>query len=505
MATVAARLAAEAAGAAGAVKDGKMDPTKALGAFSGIAKNLPVPAGLVAGISKNLPVPAGLVAGIANQVIENNVGAASGTTTGTADGTPENAIMPTGANKKQSELMFYDKWPIKGVRYYMSIFAPDGLVDEKNSRILLNVIMLYAINYIYKYKVDKEHYDVLKEIKDYLDIYKYFLKDKISTLSKDYLDIVHDAVEDIKLGDERLFNKQRDDAKMDNETKNADNDRTFKYIKLVVDNSSIISGGLFTTITSAIVNIWRVMMIWSKPFAGLVILVVFIIFIILVFFGEDDSSSSANSGGIGTGSMVRPGNFNFFSNMGGGANNNNTDIISVLQRMPQNIYAFIDKLSVAYSRFSNYVSSSSDLINNLSDTTPIIKGRADKGTGGTGGTEGLYDNIYTFDYKYIDGIKGTENIVDNPPSDLATIAIADKHVYNIKRPKKSSDSNISGYYNISHKDKFDKIGDPAKNEYIYAPKCGTNDYVYDDCTIKNINDCKKAAKEDTSDYKNIII
>jgi hypothetical protein len=292
---------------------------------------------------------------------------------------------------------------------------------------------------------------------------------------------------------------------MDNETKNADNDRTFKYIKLVVDNSSIISGGLFTTITSAIVNIWRVMMIWSKPFAGLVILVVFIIFIILVFFGEDDSSSSANSGGIGTGSMVRPGNFNFFSNMGGGANNNNTDIISVLQRMPQNIYAFIDKLSVAYSRFSNYVSSSSDLINNLSDTTPIIKGRADKGTGGTGGTGGLYDNIYTFDYKYIDGIKGTENIVDNPPSDLATIANADKHVYNIKRPKKSDSNNISGYYNISHNYKFDKIGDPAKNEYIYAPKCGTNDYVYDDCTIRNINACEKAAKEDTSDYKNIII
>jgi len=473
--------------AAEAVKDGKMDPTKLLGA---------------------LPGPAGALAGMANQVIKNNTGTADGTTTGTADGTPPNAVMPTSANKKQSELMFYDKWPIKGVRYYMSIFAPDGLVDEKNSRILLNVIMLYAINYIYKYKVYKEHYDVLKEIKDYLDIYKYFLKDKISTLSKDYLDIVHDAVEDIKLGDERLFNKQRDDAKMDNETKNADNDRTFKYIKLVVDNSSIISGGLFTTITSAIVNIWRVMMIWSKPFAGLVILVVFIIFIILVFFGEDDSSSSANSGGIGTGSMVRPGNFNFFSNMGGGANNNNTDIISVLQRMPQNIYAFIDKLSVAYSRFSNYVSSSSDLINNLSDTTPIIKGRADKGTGGTGGTEGLYDNIYTFDYKYIDGIKGTENIVDNPPSDLATIAIADKHVYNIKRPKKSSDSNISGYYNISHKDKFDKIGDPAKNEYIYAPKCGTNnnnDYVYDECTIRNINACEKAAKEDTSDYKNIII
>jgi len=404
--------------------------------------------------------------------------------------------------KKSKDTMGNYKWPIQGVSNYMSIFAPNELVNDKNSRILLNVIMLYAINYIYKYDVDQDRYEVLKEIKGYLDIYKDFLKDKISTLSKDYLDIVHDAVEDIKLGEGRLFSEQQDNAKMDNETKNADNDRTFKYIKLLVDNSSIISGGLFTTITSAIVNIWRVMMIWSKPFAGLVILVVFIIFIILIFFGEDDSSSSANSGGVGTGSMVGSGNFNFFSNMGGGGANNNTDIISVLQRMPQNIYAFIDKLSMAYSRFSNYVSTSSDLISNLSDTTPIINDRTEKGTGGTGG---LYDNIYTFDYKYIDGIKGTENIVDNPPSDLATIANADKHVYNIKRPKKSDSNNISGYYNISHNYKFDKIGDPAKNEYIYAPKCGTNDYVYDDCTIRNINACEKAAKEDTSDYKNIII
>ena len=44
-----------------------------------------------------------------------------------------------------------------------------------------------------------------------------------------------------------------------------------------------------------------------------------------------------------------------------------------------------------------------------------------------------------------------------------------------------------------------------KDEYIYAPKCGTdNDYVYDDCTVK-IKVCGEAKKEDTSDYKNIII
>jgi hypothetical protein len=466
----------------------------------------------------------------------------------------------------------------------INIFAPPELVNKKNSRILLNVIMLYAINYIYKYDVDKPNYEILKEIRDYLKIYKEFLLDKTLTLSKDYLDIVHDTVEDIKLIGERDFLKQQDNDKMDNERKIADNDLTFNYIKLIVDNSSGLSGGLFTTITSAIANIWKVMMIWTKPFAGLVILVAFIAFIILVFFGEDDTSPE-NSGGVGTGSLVGPGNFNFFSkNMqGSGGANNNTDIISVLQRLPQNIYSFFDKLSAAYTRFSNYANSSSDFINSLSDTTPIIEARTEK----PNNTEGLYDNIYTFDYKYIYdisndraqirdiivdgagkisqinlGSKGrylsAPRIIISKPSESGSIkaeakaelkliagttpqlyeidriiiitggskykpvdnklikiedpshiidsknSTDDTLVYNIKMPKKSDNPNISEYYGISHDYKFDEGGE-KKDEYIYAPKCGTdNDYVYDDCTVK-IKVCGEATKEDTSDYKNIII
>jgi hypothetical protein len=487
--------------------------------------------------------------------------------------------------KKQDPSMlqkFFDIF-ILFIEYYINIFAPPELVNKKNSRILLNVIMLYAINYIYKYDVHKPNYEILKEIRDYLKIYKEFLLDKTLTLSKDYLDIVHDTVEDIKLIGERDFLKQQDNDKMDNERKIADNDLTFNYIKLIVDNSSGFSGGLFTTITSAIANIWKVMMIWTKPFAGLVILVAFIAFIILVFFGEDDEPPE-NSGGVGTGSLVGPGNFNFFSkNMQGSRANNNTDIISVLQRLPQNIYSFFDKLSAAYTRFSNYANSSSDFINSLSDTTPIIKARTEK----PNNTEGLYDNIYTFDYKYIydisndraqirdiivDGagkisqinlsrkgryLSAPRIIISKPsvldstraeakaelkliegttpqlyeidriviitggskykPVDSNLIKIEDPShiidsknstdetlVYNIKMPKKGDNPNISEYYGISHDYKFDKAG-PSENEYIYTPKCGTdNDYVYDDCTVK-IKVCGKATKEDTSDYKNIII
>jgi len=577
------------AGVAGVA--GKGSP---LGAVAGLAGASPLgavaglvgasPLGAVAGLAGASPL--GAVAGLAVGT-GNNFGNGQGTE-GTGQGTGE-GTEGTGVAKGNDNIRSIDRPAIIFTELYMQIFAPNELCNKKNSRILLNVVMLYAINYIFKYKVEKQNYEVLKEIRDYLKINKDFLLDKTLTLSKDYLDIVHDAVEDIKLGEDRDFLKKQDNDKMDNETKNADNDRTFNYVKLVVDNSSGLSSGLFTTITSAIANIWKVMMMWTRPFAGLVILIVFIAFIILVFFGEDDTSPE-DSGAIGTGSLVGPNNFNFFSkNMqGSGGANNNTDIISVLQRLPQNMYAFFDKLSAAYSRFSNYANSSRDFMNSLSDSTPIIKTRPEQDSNNI---DGLYDNIYTFDYKYINDIsnnraeisgiavveetgaisainltgnKGkyllTPRIIITKPSDTGSIkaeakailktspidgtnpplyeidriviitggskykptdnnlikiedpshiidsknGIDDTLVYNIKMPKKSDNPNISEYYGISHNYKFDE-GGAKKDEYIYAPKCGTdNDYVYDDCTVK-IKVCGEAKKEDTSDYKNIII
>ena len=412
------------------------------------------------------------------------------------ENSPENT--KTAKKENISWMKPIDDKSILATSVWMKIFAPNELVNQKNSRLLLNIIMLYAINYIYKYDVKDFNYEILKEIRDNLGIYKDFLKEKIGILSKDYLDIVQDAVDDIKLSEERYFIKQQDNDKMDSETKNSDNDRTFQYIKLIVDNASNISGGIFSVITSAIVNIWRVMMIWSKPFAGLVILVVFIIIIILVFFGDDDSSSG-KSGGAGTGSLVGPNNFNFFSNTLSGDTNNNTDIISVLQRLPQNIYSFFDKLSVAYSRFSNYINSPSILMSNLSRNQPITIERTKMDN-----ASGLYDNIYTFDYNYINSIIGEDDKpIDNLSSDdsIKKISNANTYVYNIIRPKKSDNlKNISDEYNILHKYNFNS-GGTSGDEYIYTPKCGisSSKYVYDDCTIK-IHQCEAPATGDSSEY-----
>jgi hypothetical protein len=501
---------AMASGVAGAGIPGFKD-------VSGLAKGLP--GGLPGGIAgTGITGLAGTgITGLAGTGIPGLAGTGIPGLEGALPGNNQNKgdtnLIPSGNNdapdnkieKINPILNWLNDKSISATKFWINIFAPNELIDKENSRILLNVIMLYAINYIYKYDVKKYNYDTLKEIREYLNINKSILNEKISMLSKDYLDIVQDALDDIKLAGERDFTKQQDNDKMDNETKIADNDRTFNIVKLVVDNSSGLSGGLFTTITSAIANIWKVMMMWTKPFAGLVILVGFIAFIILVFFGEDDDTSSENSGGVGTGSLIGPSNFSIFSNTQGGRANNNTDIISVLQRLPQNIYAFFDKLSAAYSRFSKYANSSSDFLNSLSDTTPITEKRKEIPNNNT---EGLYDNIYTFDYKYIDDInKGTTQTKIDEPDEPEKTAMLNKHthVYNIKRPKKVGNPKISEYYGIPHEYKFEE-GGTNNDEYIYAPKCGTNNnYVYDDCTVKILN-CDTAGKEeDTSDYKNIKI
>ena len=396
-----------------------------------LAKKVPGPLGAVAGLAGAAGAnPLGAVAGLAAGAnplgaLTDNAGAAESTGDGTGNTAATVAKVPNNIRTFKPAIKFTE--------IYMRIFAPPELCNTKNSRILLNVIMLYAINYIFKYQVNKQNYEVLKEIRDYLKINKDFLLDKTLTLSKDYLDIVHDAVEDIKLAEERDFLKQQDNEKMDSDKKIADNDLTFNYVKLVVDNSSGLSGGLFTTITSAIANIWKIMMMWTKPFAGLVILVGFIAFIILVFFGEDDEPPE-NSGGVGTGSLLDPNNFSFFSkNMqGSGGSNNNTDIISVLQRLPQNIYSFFDKLSKAYSKFSNYANSSSDFMNSLSDTTPIIKSRTEKQPN----TEGLYDNIYTFDYNYINHISKDRAEIEKPNGILVFPGTEAIFAINLKPDKK---------------------------------------------------------------------
>jgi hypothetical protein len=179
--------------------------------------------------------------------------------------------------------------------------------------------------------------------------------------------------------------------------------------------------------------------------------------------------------------------------------NKNTDIISVIMRLPDNILAFVNNIILAYTKMGEIMNNYNDAFNEISSefarTAPIIN---DRPSNGTDNKEGLYDNIYTFNYEYIDKLH-PNNVPQIPNGVDKTL-----YVYNLVEPK--SDIKISTYYNIDHSCNIDT----QKEEYIYSLKCSGNDSLIDsDCTIKTIDDTKclnkNLVKEDTSDYKNIII
>ncbi len=192
----------------------------------------------------------------------------------------------------------------------------------------------------------------------------------------------------------------------------------------------------------------------------------------------------------------------------GGANNMNsnkkTDILSVIQRLPENILSFIDNIIFAYSRFTEFVNNSSEIINEISsefsNTPPDVKDRIVHPE-----TEGLYDNIYTFDYHYLDKI----NVLS---TDISTSLFTEptnknSYVYNLIQP--NSNIQISKYYNMNHSNSISSILNGGINEYIYELKCIEDNIIGSNCKLKTIPESYciniNYYKEDTSDYKNIII
>ena len=184
--------------------------------------------------------------------------------------------------------------------------------------------------------------------------------------------------------------------------------------------------------------------------------------------------------------------------------NKKTDILSVIQRLPENILSFIDNIIFAYSRFTEFVNNSSEIINEISsefsNTQPVVEDRIEHPV-----TEGLYDNIYTFDYNYLGkiNVQSTDISTSFKEPDNKNL-----YVYNLIQPK--SNIQISKYYNMNHDNSISSILNTGDfNEYIYELKCADDNITKSDCKLKTIPEsyCSNINyyKEDTSDYKNIII
>ena len=394
---------------------------------------------------------------------------------------------------------------------FLSILLPNELNDENNSniKILFNIILIYSLDYIYKKSIDDKAYLIAYKKKKEISVYKDSLKQKFAELSKIYLDIIHEEVNKIKEKEQKAFERENLQKNIDKDILISDNninkDNTHFAVSTVIKISSkignifgSISNFTFATLMATLRELWRsIVNKWSRPFAGFFLL---ILVISLIIGGVMGSQGGGGGGGGGGNRNLLGGGFI------GGANNMNsnkkTDILSVIQRLPENILSFIDNIIFAYSRFTEFVNNSSEIINEISsefsNTPPKVEDRTE--------TDGLYDNIYTFDYHYLDKITVSND--DISTSSFTPPDNKNSYVYNLIQP--NSNIQISKYYNMNHSNSISSILNTGGfNEYIYTLKCIEDNIIGSNCKLKTIPEsyCSNINyyKEDTSDYKNIII
>ena len=389
--------------------------------------------------------------------------------------------------------IFNDKF----LKFDLPFLLPPELQNEvsTNNKILANIILLYSLDYIEKKTIDNEVHIIALKKKKELEIYKDSLNNKFKLLTTKYLDIINYEVNKFKEKEQRAFEEAQNQKDRDNDLLISDNtinkDNTHFAISLLTKITTKLSGVMYNLLTGSIQELIRMASNWSRPFAGFMLLVMVITIIILIV-------TKTQGGGGNSGTNLASGNF------AGGSNNmnanKNTDIISVIMRLPDNIMAFVNNIILGYTKMGEFINNYNDTFNEIvtdfsPSKPPIIENRP---SNGNDNKEGLYDNIYTFDYGYIHNLRPI-NVPPIPNIDNKTL-----YVYNLVEPK--TDIKISTYYNIDHSCNIVI----QKEEYIYSLKCSGNDSLIDsDCKIKNIDekDCpnKNQVKEDTSDYKNIII
>lgn len=383
------------------------------------------------------------------------------------------------------------------LKFKLPYLLPPELQNDENdvstnNKILANIILLYSLDYIEKKTIDNEVHIIALKKKKELEVFKDSLNNKFKLLTTKYLDIINYEVNKFNEKEQRAFEEAQNQKDRDNDLLISDNtinkDNTHFAISLLTKITTKLSGVMYNLLTGSIQELIRMASNWSRPFAGFMLLVMVITIIILIV-------TKTQGGGGNSGTNLASGNF------AGGSNNmnanKNTDIISVIMRLPDNIMAFVNNIILGYTKMGEFINNYNDTFNEIAkdfspSKPPIIE---DRPSYGTDNTEGLYDNIYTFDYGYIHNLHPINVPVDK-----------NSYVYNLVEPK--TDIKISTYYNIDHSCNIV----PLNGEYIYSLKCNDNNngLIDSDCKIMTIDDTKcinkyEVKEEDTSDYKNIII
>ena len=248
---------------------------------------------------------------------------------------------------------------------------------------------------------------------------------------------------------------------------------------------------------------------WTRPFAGFMILLFIIGIIVLsVYFTYETDDVDLDRGG---------GDFSGLDTGGIGGNNNrkrftydeNTNIFDALYRLPGEIYSLTNDFTIFYNeilkRITFFMNFSSEIMNDARNfgEDAIEYSRTDNIN-----SEGINDNIYTFDASYIKELlnkKATNAIKTNDLFKYIMANSIDKKVVHLIKPN----DNIDVYTN----QKIDGLKVNIENingDGEYKIKCD-GDFFDKSCKIKQlkgdeIESCKNIDKtpKDT-DYNNILL
>jgi hypothetical protein len=249
---------------------------------------------------------------------------------------------------------------------------------------------------------------------------------------------------------------------------------------------------------------------WTRPFAGFMILLIIIGIIVLsVYFTYETDDVDLDRGG----------NFSDLDTGGIGSNNNNnnrkrftydenTNIFDALYRLPGEIYSFTNDFTIFYNeilkRITFFTNFSSEIMNDARNfgEDSIEYSRTDNIN-----SEGINDNIYTFDAEYIRELlikKANPQIKSEDLYKYISVNNMDKKVVHLIKP-----IDIAIYTNVQIpglKVNIENINGDGE----YKIRCD-GDFFDKSCKIKQfkgdtIETCKNIDKtpKDT-DYNNILL
>jgi hypothetical protein len=180
---------------------------------------------------------------------------------------------------------------------------------------------------------------------------------------------------------------------------------------------------------------------WTRPFAGFMILLIILGIIIFVMYDSyeiDDPDLDRNSelSGLSGGSGSNKKRFTY---------DENTNIFDALYRLPGEIYSFINDFTIFYNEFLKritfFMNFSSEIMN---DARNFAEDSIEYSRTDNINSEGINDNIYTYDASYIKNLIDKNNSPEIMNDDLVknintnAAKLSDKVVHLIK-PKDIAD------------------------------------------------------------------